>query len=207
MNSKRLLVWFGVLLALSVPQVRADQLELQNGDHFSGKLLSVSADAVVWQNDVLGKITLSRSRVARLSFGTNSLEPAVIKTGPSSTNLPPASASATPKTNAPAGVTPPMLTGDTNVIRQIRDQMLAGSPEAAAKYDDMVSSLLSGKMNVADLRRQAQESADQIRELKRDLGPEAGDALDGYLKILDAFVNESANEPAAASPPQKAPSP
>jgi hypothetical protein len=42
-----------------------------------------------------------------------------------------------------------------------------------------------------DVRREAQSDADQLRALKRDLGPDAGDSLDGYLDVLDDFLNES----------------
>lgn len=52
----------------------------------------------------------------------------------------------------------------------------------------MVSGLMSGQINLADLRRQAQSSAKQLRDLKRELGSDAGKSLDAYLKILDAFV-------------------
>jgi hypothetical protein len=55
-------------------------------------------------------------------------------------------------------------------------------------------------MNLDDLRRQAQSSAAQLRALKRELGPDADDALDGYLKILDAFVNEAPAGPANQPP-------
>jgi hypothetical protein len=183
--------------------LRADQLELQNGDRFSGKVLSVSADTVVLESDVLGKITVPRQKVARLAFGTNAVAPAAA--GPATgmavtTNLPTATALAVLlKTNAAtAALRPPEA--DTNVIRKIREQMLGGSPEAASKYDEMVASLLSGKMNVDDLRRQAQSSADELRELKRELGPDAGDSLDGYLTVLDQFLKESATGSTNAPP-------
>ena len=78
--------------------------------------------------------------------------------------------------------------------------MLAGSPEAADKYDQMVNGLLSGQLNLSDVRREAQSSAEQLRELKRELGPDAGDSFDAYLKVLDAFINETANAPAGAAP-------
>jgi hypothetical protein len=51
-----------------------------------------------------------------------------------------------------------------------------------------------------DLRRQAQSSADQLRELKRDLGPDAGDSIDAYLEVLDNFLDETDAEPATATP-------
>jgi hypothetical protein len=59
----------------------------------------------------------------------------------------------------------------------------------------MVNGLLSGQMSLSDLRQQAQSAADQLRDLKRGLGPDADESLDAYLKILDAFVNESAPDP------------
>jgi len=89
---------------------------------------------------------------------------------------------------------------NTNFIRQVREQMLAGSPEAADKYDEMVNDLMSGKMNMDDLRREAKSSADQLRELKRDLGSDAGDSIDAYLDVLDNFLAEIDTEPTNASP-------
>jgi hypothetical protein len=50
------------------------------------------------------------------------------------------------------------------------------------------------------VRQQAQTAAAQLRELKRQLGPEADDSLDGYLQMLDSFIRETANEPADAAP-------
>ena len=82
----------------------------------------------------------------------------------------------------------------------MREQILAGSPEAGGKYDEMVNGLLSGTLNLNDLRREAILSADQLRELKRGLGPEAGDSLDAYLQVLDGFLKEMAAEPTGATP-------
>ena len=58
----------------------------------------------------------------------------------------------------------------------------------------MVGGLMSGSLSMGDLRREAKTAADQIRELKHELGPEAGDALDGYLAELNNFLNETAAE-------------
>src|SRR5579863_6562844 len=68
------------LLAFSAASLRADQLQMQNGDHYSGKILSVTEDSLVLENDVLGKVTLPRSKVLSLTFGdskaTNAAVPA-----------------------------------------------------------------------------------------------------------------------------------
>jgi hypothetical protein len=181
--------------ALRLP---ADQVEMQNGDRFSGKVLSVSADTVVLQSETLGRITVPRKKVAGLAFGTNTLASAVagnIPRLPTLTNLPPAAAPtipATTNTDLSAALNHPGM--DTNFIRQIRDQMLGGNPAAAGKFDEIVGGLMSGSLNLDDLRREAKTAADQIRELKHELGPEAGDALDGYLAQLNSFLKETAIE-------------
>jgi hypothetical protein len=176
---------------------------MQNGDRYFGRVLSVSADTVVLESEVLGKINVPRKNVASLAFGTNT-----VATFSVPTNLPTvASSTALANTNLDLSATLRNPGADTNIIRQIREQMLAGSPEAAGKYDEMVNGLLSGSLNVDDLRREARSDADQIRQLKRDLGPDADDALDGYLDVLDDFLKESdsaaAPTNAATASPQK----
>ena len=181
--------------ALRLP---ADQVEMQNGDRFSGKVLSVSADTVVLQSETLGRITVPRKKVAGLAFGTNTLASAVAGNIPrlsAPTNFPPAAALTVPATtnmDLSAALNRPGM--DTNFIRQIRDQMLGGNPAAAGKFDEMVGGLMSGSLNLDDLRREAKTAADQIRELKHELGPEAGDALDGYLAQLNSFLKETSVE-------------
>jgi hypothetical protein len=157
----------------------------------------------VLTNEVLGQITVSRSKVANLSFGTNAVVPkvAVALASPVSTNLPAATVPvARVNTNLDLSAAFRQLGANTNFVGQIRQQMLAGNPEAVSKYDEMVSGLLSGQLSVSDIRQQAQSAAAQLREMKRELGPDAGDSLDGYLQVLDSFVRETANEPADPAP-------
>lgn len=192
-----------ILLLIAAPGLRADELEMQNGDRYSGKVVSVSPDTVILNSEVLGKITVPRKQVVSLSFGTNAVVPKVADTltQPVSTNLPPLTAPSTPgNTNMDLSAALRQLGANTNFVGQIRQQMLAGSPEAARKYDEMVNGLLSGQLNVGDVRRQAQAAAAQLRELKQQLGPEADDSLDGYLQMLDSFIKETADEPAGTPP-------
>ena len=199
MRPSILLVALGTIFMFDAAlRLSADQVEMQNGDRFSGKVLSVSADAVVLQSETLGRIAVPRKKVAGLAFGTNILASAVagnIPRLPAPTNLPPAAALTTPATtnmDLSAALNRPGM--DTNFIRQIRDQMLGGNPAAAGKFDEMVGGLMSGSLNLDDLRREAKTAADQIRELKHELGPEAGDALDGYLAQLNSFLKETSVE-------------
>ena len=60
---------------------------------------------------------------------------------------------------------------------------------------------MNGSLSVSDIRKEAKAAADQLRAAKRDLGPEASEAFDGYLAILDAFLRDSAAEAAPASKP------
>jgi hypothetical protein len=147
------------------------------------------------ESEVLGKINVPRKNVASLSFGA---KPVAQKTAASAapvsapTNFPAAASPAIfadTNLDLPAAIRNPGA--GTNVMRQIREKMLAGSPEATAKFDDMVGGLLSGKLSMDDLRREARSDAEQLRALKRDLGPEAGDSLDGYLEVLDNFLDET----------------
>jgi hypothetical protein len=193
-----MVLWFAAAAAL-----RADVLEMQNGDRYSGQVLALSADTVVLHSEILGKINVPRSKVASLTFGTNAAAArAASKPTLPSPNPPTATSSnALDSLHLDLSAALGQLGGDTNFIGQIRQQMFAGNPEAAGKFDELVSGLFSGQLNVNDVRRQAESSAAQLRALKRDLGPEADDALDGYLKILDAFVKEAAAEPANQTPP------
>jgi hypothetical protein len=198
MSLKLLFARSGMILILVVaPGLRADVLEMQNGDRYSGKVISVSPDAVVLTNDVLGKITVPRGKVANLTFGTN----AAALAPPVSTNLSATTAPAVvANTNMDLSAAFRQLGTNTNFVGQIRQQMLAGSPEATRKYDEMVSGLLRGQLSVGDIRQQAQAAAAQLREMKRELGPEADESLDGYLQVLDSFIKDTANEPAPAAP-------
>jgi hypothetical protein len=200
-----------LLLCVDVSRLRADLVEMQNGDRYAGKVLAVSADTVVLDSEMLGKINVPRKKVAGLTFGTNAAAlkaAANVARVSAPTNLPaaaPAGALANDNRNLSAAFR--QLGANTNFVGQIRQQMLAGSPEAASKYDEMVTALMTGKLNLNDLRSQARSYADQLREMKRELGPEAGDSVDTYLGVLDNFLKETADAPAGATPQTKAPAP
>jgi hypothetical protein len=195
MRTKLLSVSSGIIfLSAAAFWLHADEVEMQNGDRYFGKVVSVSADTVALDSEVLGKINLRRKNVASLAFGTNAPAPkeASVATFSAPTNL--ATAASPPAvagTNADLSAALRNLGADTNFTGKIRDQILAGNPQATAKYEEMVSGLLSGSVSMDDVRREAQSDADQLRALKRDLGPDAGDSLDGYLDVLDDFLNES----------------
>jgi hypothetical protein len=107
--------------------------------------------------------------------------------------------SATTNTNIAAALR--AQRGGSNSIEQVRQQMLTGAdPAATQKYNELVGGLMSGQLNVNDIRNQAKTSIEQINRLKQELGPEAGDTLDSYLAILQEFVNETPPATVAATP-------
>ncbi len=198
-----------LLLSITTSRLHADVVEMRNGDRYSGKVLSVTTDTVVLESEVLGKINVSRKKVATVMFGTNAAAARVaagLVQVSASTNFPAAMPSAAlAKTNVNLSAALQTLGANTNFVGQVRQQMLAGSPEAAGKYDEMVNGLMSGQLNMNDLRNQARSYADQLREMKRDLGPEAGDSIDAYLSVLDNFLKETADE--ATNAPTRATTP
>ena len=169
-----------------------DQVQMRNGDHYLGQVLSLNKDSLVLQSAVLGTLRLPRSQVASVDFGPTPERQVPAIAG--LTNRVVQSPALTP-TN-PAGDFPTafrQLSGNSNLLQQVEKQYLNDAgPEAKAKFNELMGGLLTGKLNVNDIRAQAQITADQARSLRKDLGEDAGSMIDGYLGILDAFLKETA---------------
>jgi hypothetical protein len=177
-------------LLLTAISLRADQLQMQNGDRYAGHILSMTSNSIVLESDVLGKVTLPRGKVSAVMFGTNTTANVAAN--------PPAK-SATANTNIAAAWR--AMGGGSNSIEQVRQQMLTGTdPAATQKYNELVGGLMNGKLNVDDIRSQAKTSIEQINRLKQELGPEAGDSLDSYLSILQGFINETTTATPTTAP-------
>jgi hypothetical protein len=197
----RAAIFFGLLFLLG-GRLDADQVEMQNGDRYAGKVISMTADTIVLQSEVLGKLTLARSKVASISLGSNATATSVPMSSASSSNR---LAAARVPTNSNPDVSAALrnLGANTNFIEQVRKQFLSDAgPEANNKYDELVGGLMSGKIDMNSLRAEAKTAADQIRPLKSQ-GGDAGEAMDYYLTILDSFLKETAQSnpsPAPAAP-------
>ena len=181
-----------IALALGAWPLSADQIEMQNGERYLGKVLSLTNDAVVVQSEVLGTVRLPRSKVAVITLGE--AIPKVSKPSAVALQHP---LPATRATNTTDDISSALrqLGAKTNFIQQVQEQLLSSAgPEANAKYNEMVSGLLSGQLNLGDIRTQASSAANQLRALKRDAGDDAGFAVDGYLAILDNFLRETASQ-------------
>ncbi|MGD0813913.1 MAG: hypothetical protein ABSA83_09935 [Verrucomicrobiota bacterium] len=173
-----------VLFLFTAVRLRADQVQMQNGDRYAGKVISMTANAVVLQSDVLGRITLPRGKVAAINLG------AVVQP-PASGAINQTRAVSLVLTNANPDIAAALrqLGGNTNFIEQIRKQFLSeAGPEANDKFDETVAGLMSGKIDMNSLRAQAKSAADQIRSLKSQ--GDVGEPLDSYLAILDNFLKQ-----------------
>ncbi len=177
--------------ACLVPGVLADEVQMQNGDRYIGKVLSLNTDTLVIQNELVGTLKLPRSKVSQVVLGTSA--PANLGRSSTTTNAPKREVSAAALTNAEVSAAVRQLAKNTNnALGQTPEQLLdSAGPEARAKFNELLSGLLSGKLSVSDIRAQAKSTADEVRKLRGQLGEDAGGLLDTYLAILDKFVAET----------------
>lgn len=180
-----------ILLFPQTGFLRADQIEMQNGDRYVGTVISLTPDSVVLQSQMLGKIIVPRSHVALISMGTPG-HPIT----PATSAVAPVASTATKGPNMDLAAALRQLGADTNAVEQIRKQFLQGAgPQANDKFNDLLDGLSTGKIDLNNLRAQAKSAADQLRALKKDSGGQADDTLDAYLSILDNFLAESGSSP------------
>src|SRR5258707_11573164 len=69
LRARVVVVWMVLALAVAMGRLRADQVELQNGDHYVGRVVSLSGETLVLQSDVLGTLRLPRGKVASITLG------------------------------------------------------------------------------------------------------------------------------------------
>lgn len=166
----------------------ADQVEMKNGDRYVGQVASLSTDTLILTNDILGTVKLPRDKVLQVTLGTQAaVTPTRTVTNLIITSAPtglPAKAATLSRTQL-APTTP------TNVMLQVQEELLGNaSPEAKAKFQELASGYLSGSISENQIRSEAKAAADQLRKFKAELGADAGEELDGYLTILEGFLNE-----------------
>jgi hypothetical protein len=196
-----------IVLSFSLCVGLADEVRMNNGDRFVGKVMSLTNDVLTMQSETLGTIHLPRAKVASIDMGTAAASKAPLSAP--LTNRPPLIAAGS-RTN---GATDPSLKdlgANSDLVAMVQKQFLSDAgPEATEKYNELLGGLMSGKMSLNDLSIQAKAAAEQIRSLKKDLGDDAaGGMLDGYLSILEHFLKEVPPQTAAvtnkAVPPPKA---
>jgi hypothetical protein len=194
-----------ILVALAAgPSLRADEVVMQNGDKLTGTIQTVTPAIVVLENDNLGTLTFPRAKVATVTFGPGTNKPAATTTQlpatPSADAATPTPASA--QTNSAADSSGLRgIRDQTNLVQQVASQYLApAGPDAMAKFNEMLDGLSTGKIDMNELRKQAQAAVDQLRELKKTAGSDADSEADTYLVILEQFLKETAPTNSSANP-------
>ncbi len=203
-----------ILAALAGPvalSVKADLLELTNGDHYRGVVISMTQSNLEFQSEIQGRVKLPRDKVAKITLHESAVSKPVAATppstaaplilsGPSNPTTPASQADAVIKQMRDQGV-------DSKLINQVQEQIFGkASPEAAQKFNETMDGLISGKLNIQDIRAQAQSSIAQIKTARQELGGDAGEMLDGYLAILEKFVQETGSSTSSSPSPQPTPS-
>jgi len=86
-----------------------------------------------------------------------------------------------------------------NAVEQVQNQLLGdANPEATQMFQEMVRGLMSGKMDLGDVRNKAQSTLNELKDLQKDLGDdETAALLSSYASILQSFVNQA---PASTKP-------
>lgn len=193
-----------LVITLLTSALRADQVQMQNGDRYFGKITALNTNALILQSDVLGIVQLPRNKVAAILLGTNLMNSAHATSNIVAAILP---ATATTNTTLEAPDSLRQLAAHTNLIQQVQSRFLADAgPETNAKFTELMAGLTTGKLNIDDLKAEAKKSVDQVRELKRGLGEDESSSIDVYLSILDKFLKETP-APAGSSATRPAPKP
>jgi hypothetical protein len=168
----------GLIFTGVVFQSAADSIEMHNGDRYVGTVVSIDAKHLRLRNENFGVLKIDRQKITTIHLG----DPAR-----------PLAASAAPSTNTVVLVqkAATAMASEQTVVDQVRSQFLsAAGPEAEQLFSSTAQGVLNGTITVGEIRTQAGSAANEIRKLQKELGPE-GDALDGYLSILDHFLSET----------------
>jgi hypothetical protein len=119
--------------------------------------------------------------------------------------LPPGSGAAAPS-GTPQDAVGQLKGLDPALTKQLQQTFpLMATPSVQKYFNDTVGGLITGNINVQDVRKQAIAVRKQIDDLEKDLGPEAKAALAPYSGILDHFIRETA--PPTQGSPESAPQP
>jgi len=196
-NVARWSTWLLALWMVAGSRGLADEIVMQSGDRLVARLVALTNDTLVVQSELLGTIRLPRNKVVSITLSTSAASN--LAGLPVQTNLPILAGALGTNRSPDVSASLRQLGSQTNSIQQVRDQFLStAGPDANKKFNELMGGLMSGKLDVNDIRAEAASAANQLRALKRELGDDTGGALDGYLSILESFLGETA-APAGSS--------
>jgi hypothetical protein len=199
------------IAALMVFPAKADLIELTNGDHYRGNVIGMTQTTLEFQSEIQGRVKLPREKVARITLREpvsqpTAVTPQAIPSTPETRNHKPETSTLSQADEVTKQMREQGI--DPRIVKQVQEQIFGkASPEAAQKFNDTMEGLMSGRVSVQDIRAQALDSIKQIKAARAELGDEAGGMLDGYLAVLEKFVQETGPGGSATVPRPAAPNP
>jgi len=182
---------FVSIFALAIAAVaNAETVELLNGDIVHGKVLSLDAQVLKLQSESFGELSIKRETVATIHLhdrGLQSKQTKVPAKQPKPFNKVPTAEEVLQQLRTEGGI-------GAEEMKAVQQKLpLLAMPEVKSFVGERLSGLLSGRLNIGDIRKEAIDAVDQIKDLQKDLGPQAS-ALNGYLSILENFIQQTEPE-------------
>lgn len=191
MKTTRLILLLTFILGQFTISTQAETIYLINGDQIQAKVVSLDEQSLSLQSDILGSLTIPRSKVARIDFVQ--LLPGAALSGRATQGIHAPATAQTTQPSLPTSIPGILNTADQDqLIQQVQQQLLTtAGPEANEMYQELVQGVMAGSVNVPQLKSMAQDTVNQIEELQAELGEDVGFALDGYLGILKGFIQKA----------------
>lgn len=204
--------WMGVVLAslgvFFAGSLSGDTIELTNGDVLNGHVVSLDGKELVLKSELLGELKLDREKVSAIHLGDKPVLTREAAPAPSSQGK-----KADPAVNPEVQKVLDSVPSSDDVLKQLQggsvDKEMIGAlqqkfpllntPEASGYFNETVSGLMTGRLNIQDVRKDAVNARDQLKDLQDELGPE-GAALNGYMSILNNFIRETEPPPSRKKP-------
>jgi hypothetical protein len=185
---------------------------MSNGDVLNGEVISLDGKQLVLKSELLGELKLAREKVSAIHLGDKPLlarnaaaavqqaagKPALDPAVQNVLNSVPSTDDVLKQLQGGGGINPQM-------IGELQAKFpLLNTPEAGEYFNDTLGGLMTGKLNIQDVRKDAITARDGLLDLQKELGPE-GAALNGYMSILNKFIRETEPAPSAKPPAEGKP--
>lgn len=188
------LIIFSCFALWTAMMSRADEVVMQNGDILNGEVLSMNTNTLVLQDDNLGTVTLTRTKITTIVFGK--VRPPVpwVVTSPNNPVVMHSYNAAEANSVSDLEAELRGIRNQTNLIQEVQAQILgsSASPEAVNKFNELLDGLSTGKIDMNELRAEAQSASEQLESFTNQMGPDGSGEAESYLSILNRFLRETA---------------
>jgi hypothetical protein len=213
-------VVFFMLGCLGMTPAAAEVIQLDNGDVIHGELIQINLKTVKLRHEIMGELEIPRERVRAIVMGHPTKGVRIKPDGTEAEQETPkeiidrlVNKEFGPDTVKQLEVGAERQTTPADAVKQLRRegvdpqlreslQMMLpgfGTPEVQGYFNSRVAGLKDGSITIQNIRDDAIDARDQLREVMDDLGVD-GAALQGYYSILDNFIERTAPPKPAAKP-------